>query len=446
MENNDKPKDTEEEQLPANSTQSHHLDSAEKNVSKFLDALIDKEPEKMRPLMSESFQASYNFAALSDPETKTQPVSFKIVRVSKEAGSYNVAAEVLMQDSKTGKQKVVSHTYNLIQSPDTKKLIINSELTAKLKQPFYKKPLFWVAAILGLVIIFGGVYLFLQNKKTTQNQQTISNSWKEITTEAAAVNVLGDKAAQDKTAFSDYSKELHTFSNMLVSKKFAADQLVASSNDKNDITNYSNALSAMNDYIAEAAAQSDSINDYSSADNTKVSSLATAAQTTVNNFQNSAKYLQSQMPDKIYNIADILTKVKDQINAVNEKNQAAKDAAAAAAAQDAADKTTVTNNVNIFQQGFIAGNANTMRPVMTTGFQGEYNFNQLNPDQRQYQYPSSFRIISVAKQTDNTYKAQVNVLYKYTDNTNQYTQGYTYSVISQSGKWLLNNEAVGNSF
>jgi hypothetical protein len=152
------------------------------------------------------------------------------------------------------------------------------------------------------------------------------------------------------------------------------------------------------------------------------------------------------MPQKIYDIANVLTKVKDQINAINEQDQAAKDAAAAAAAQDAANKTTVTNNITTFQQGFIAGNANTMRPVMTTGFQGEYNFNQLAPDQRQFQYPSSFRIISVAKQADNTYKAQVNVLYKYTDNTNQYTQGYTYSVISSNNKWLINNEAVGNSF
>ena len=79
-------------------------------------------------------------------------------------------------------------------------------------------------------------------------------------------------------------------------------------------------------------------------------------------------------------------------------------------------------------------------------FQGEYNFNQLTPEQRQYQYPSSFRIINVNKQSDGTYKAQVNVLNKYTDNPNQYTQGYEYSLISQSSKWLINNEKTVNEF
>ena len=59
---------------------------------------------------------------------------------------------------------------------------------------------------------------------------------------------------------------------------------------------------------------------------------------------------------------------------------------------------------------------------------------------------SIFRIISVAKQQDGTYKAQVNVLFKYTDNPNQYTQGYEYSIINQSSKWLLNNEKVGGGF
>jgi len=429
-----------------NQQETAHLDSAEKNVAKFLDSYIDKNPEKMRALMSDSFQASYDFEKMSADRATQSPISFRILRVSKEAGSYNVVAEVLFENVKNGKQKTSEFIYGLVELDGTKKLLINTEKPNKAKQPFYKKPLFWVVAIIAVAAVVAGLLWYGQNKKTTQNQQSVTASWQEITAEANAVNVLGDKAAQDKSAFNDYSKELLTFVNLLSSKKYAADQLVASSADKNDISNYKNALMSMSDYIQEAANQSNSIEDYSTADNTKLTTLAETAQSSVNNFQNNAKYLKNQMPQKIYDITNVLTKVKDQINAVNEQDQAAKDAAAAAAAQDAANKTTVTNNITTFEQGFIAGNANTMRPVMTTGFQGEYNFNQLAPDQRQFQYPSSFRIINVTKQADNTYKAQVNVLYKYTDNTNQYTQGYTYSVISSNNKWLINNEAVGNSF
>lgn len=429
-----------------NQVETAHLDAAEKDVAKFLDSYIDKNPEKMRSVMSESFQATYNFDKLLESDPPQTPVSFRILRVSKEAGSYSVTAEVLSEISKNGKQKTSQYVYNLVESPDSKKLLINSEKTNKSKQPFYKKPLFWVITLIAVVAVIAGVVIFNQNKKTTQNQQAITASWQEITAEADAVNVLGDKAAQDKAAFNDYSKELHTFANLLSSKKFAADQLIASSADKNDISNYKGALAGMDEYIQEAASQSDRINDFSSADNTKLTDLASAAQKSVDTFQNSAKYLQNQMPQKIYEIANVFTKVKDQINTLAEKDQAAKDAAAAAAAQDTANKATVTTNVTTFQQGYIAGNASTMRPVMTTGFQGEYNFNQLTPEQRQFQYPSSFRIINVTKQTDGTYKAQVNVLYKYTDNSNQYTQGYTYSVISSGGKWLINNEAAGNSF
>jgi|GEM_PF-1904844 len=429
-----------------NQQETANLDSAEKDVAKFLDSFIDKNPEKMRALMTDSFQASYDFEKISAEKASENPISFRILRVSKEAGSYNVVAEVLFENIKNGKQKTSEFLYGLVQQDDSKKLLINTEKPNKAKQPFYKKPLFWLAAIVAIVTVSAGLLWYAQNRKTTQNQQSITSSWQEITAEANAVDVLGDKAAQDKNAFTDYSKELLTFVNLLNSKRYAADQLVASAADKNDISNYKNALSAMSDYIQQAANQSNNIQDYSTADSTKLTTLAETAQSVVNNFQNNAKYLKAQMPQKIYEITTVFSKVKDQINAINEKDQAAKEAEAAAAAQDATNKTTVTNNITTFEQGFIAGNASTMRPVMTTGFQGEYNFNQLAPDQRQFQYPSSFRIISVVKQADNSYKAQVNVLYKYTDNTNQYTQGYTYSVISSNNKWLINNEAVGNSF
>ena len=63
---------------------------------------------------------------------------------------------------------------------------------------------------------------------------------------------------------------------------------------------------SMSDYIQEAANQSNSIEDYSTADNTKLTTLAETAQSSVNNFQNNAKYLKNQMPQKIYDITSYI--------------------------------------------------------------------------------------------------------------------------------------------
>lgn len=423
------------------------LGTAEKTVVKFLDARIDGDASKMRSVMTENFQGDYDFSVL-DPQKpiKSKPVSFRLIRTSKEAGSVYVTAEVLMQKIKNHKQKAVTKVYDLVKADDNKTYLINSEKTTNAGKPWYKRFWPWLLIVLGLLIIASLIVWFFVSRKATQNQNTIANSWHDLVEGANTVETVGNRVVSDKKDYSNYTSALQAYSKQLSDKKFQADQLSVTAADKKDIENYKNALSNLSDYISKAASQSESIATYSSADSSSLNDLANSAKNAVDNFQNNAKFLHNKMPDSIFEISDTLDKIKDQIDEDEQKAQEAKDAAAAAAAKDAADKTTVTNNVNTFENGFIAGNANQMRPVMTTGFQGEYNFNQLSQDQRQYQYPSSFRVISINKQPDGNYKAQVNVLYKYTDNPNQYTQGYEYSVISQNGKWLINDEKVSNGF
>lgn len=423
------------------------LNTAEKVVAEFLDAYIDGLPAKMRAVMTESFQTSYDFTPLTDAGSdKLTPLSFRLLSYSKVAGSSNVVVELLLQDAKSGKQKIEQREYNLIPDSDSGKLLISSEKNTKSNKPWYKKPLFWVLAILGILIIVGSIFFLLQSRKTTQNQSTINSAWNEITTEAKLVNDLGEKATKNKDDYANYSKQLQNMSTLVDSKRQLAGQMSGSGTDSKDVTNYKSALNNLSEYISEASSQSSAIDTFSTADANKLNELSIAAQDAINTFQNNAKFLQSSMPSDIYNIADTLSSAKDRLDEVKANEQSAKDAAAAVAKKDAADKAASTASINTFQNGFIAGNAATMRPVMTTGFQGEYNFNQLAPSEREFQYPSSFRVISVTKQPDGTYKAQVNVLYKYTDNPNQFTQGFEYSLISQSNKWLINNEKVGNSF
>lgn len=437
-ENEDKP--TEEVATP-------QLNLAEKEVVKFLDARIDAKPDKMRAVMTENFQASYDFSVL-DPQKpqKTQPVSFRIIRTSKAAGSFSVEVEVLYENQKNHKQKTVTEQYDLLSENDSKKMLINSKKDLKSDRPFYKKPLFWVLIVAGLALLSGLILWLVSSQKTTQNQQAMKNDWHLVVDGAKGVDDAASSATKDQASFDNYSKKLTEYRSLIGDAKYRADQLKSSSLDKNDVDNYKNALSNMNDYIFEAANQSKNVADLTTADTSKLDDLSKAAESATNKFQDNAKYISDKMPSAIFAISDTLAKQKAKLDEAKQKAQDAQNAAADAVAKDASNKTAVTNVINTFEQGYIAGNASVMRPVMTAGFQGEYDFNQLSPEQRQYQYPSSFRIISVAKQTDGTYKAQVNVLYKYTDNPNQYTQGYEYSVITQSNKWFINNQKTVNEF
>lgn len=423
------------------------LNTAEKQVVHFLDARIDMKPDKMREVMTENFQGDYDFSVL-DPQKplKRKPVSYRLIRTSKESGGIYITTEVLMQNIKNHKQKVETKIYNLIKDDSSSKLLINSEKTLNANKPWYKRFWPWALIAIGALLLAGLFTWLFITRKSTQNQNIITSSWQEIAQGAKNIESVGDKVTNDKTNYQDYTKALQNYNQLLSDKKFQANQLAATTADKKDVDNYKSALNSLSDYISKAANQSEAIANYSSADSSSLKDLANSAETAVNNFQNNAKFLKNKLPESIFNISEVLDKIKDQLDADEQKAQEAQDAAAAAAAKDVADKNTVTNNVNTFENGFIAGNANQMRQVMTTGFQGEYNFTQLNPDQRQYQYPSSFRIINISKQTDGSYKAQVNVLYKYTDNSNQYTQGYEYSVVTQNNKWLLNNERNTNSF
>lgn len=428
-------------------SQTPQLNTAEKEVAHFIDAFIDREADKMRSYMTDSFQNSYNFEAIkSEHPQKKIPISFRLIRTSKEAGSITVVVEILFENQKSGSQKAIQYSYELIKDSNNQKLLINSEKNLKAAKPFYKKPLFWILAITGLALIGALIFWVVTARKTTQNQQAIKSGWHLVVDGAKEVNSASANATQDQASFDSYSKKLNDYRSLIGDVKFKADQIKPSSSDKDDLTNYKNALNTLNDYIAEASNQSKNVAELTTADSTKLEELSDVAEKATNKFQDSAKFLSDKMPAEIFDIEKTLAEQNDKIEEAKLKEQEAQNAAAEATARDAADKTAVTNNITIFQQGFIAGNANQMRPVMTTGFQGEYNFNQLTPEQRQYQYPSSFRIINVTKQPDGTYKAQVNVLNKYIDNPNQYTQGYEYSVISQSGKWLINNEKTVNEF
>jgi len=278
-----------------------------------------------------------------------------------------------------------------------------------------------------------------------KTNQAVSDGWFDITTQANQVVVLQEKLDQTKD-YNGYSTQLHTLNDAVNNRKYLAEKLPTWLTNTSTRNRYTSFLSAFGSYSSMAASLSDTPSKISTTDVTNLTNSAKSAEDATSNLKNNTSFLQQDMPQAIFNIPTSLQSIVDAINNQQKQTEAEKQAAANAAAKDAADKLAATTSVNGFENGFIAGNAAAMRQFMTAGFQNEYNFNQLNPDQRQFQYPASFRLINVTKQSDGTYKADVNVLYKYTDNTDQYTQGYEYSIISVGTKWLLNNEKQTNSF
>lgn len=124
-------------------SQTPQLNSAEKEVAHFIDAYIDREADKMRSYMTDSFQANYDFEAIkSEHPQKRMPVLFRIIRTSKESGSITVEVEIMFENQKSGSQKPTQFSYELIKDPSSGKLLINSEKNLKKSRPFYKKPIF----------------------------------------------------------------------------------------------------------------------------------------------------------------------------------------------------------------------------------------------------------------------------------------------------------------
>ncbi len=351
----------------------------------------------------------------------------------------------MKEDKPQPQEPTAANEPNDVKAKDSEENVEASQTAKKAKKIWYKNPWFWVgvvAATIGVISITLGL---IYRSNVLKTNQAISDGWFDITTQSQQVVVLQDKLDQTKD-YNAYSAQLHTLQTSVSNRKYSASKLPTWLNNRASLDRYTNFLNSFDTYIGKAASLSDDPAKISSDDLSKLSDDSKSAEDATNNLKNNASFLQQDMPQGIFDVPSVLQKVTETIAANQAKTQAEKQAAANAAAKDAADQQAVTTSVTTFQNGFVAGNAAAMRPVMTSGFQNEYNFNQLSPDQRQYQYPASFRIISVTKQTDGTYKASVNVLFKYTDNSNQYTQGYEYSVISSSGKWLLNNEKQTNSF
>ena len=191
---------------------------------------------------------------------------------------------------------------------------------------------------------------------------------------------------------------------------------------------------------------SDDVSAISEDDISTSQTLSTAAKDQTATTKKELSYLTENINDQLFQVDEYLASLKKLNDEAKAKAAAEVKSKKEQVAQDALDKQLVESTINGFMDGYISGDATKMKRYMTPDLVKEYNFDQLSADNRKYNYPASYRIVSNTKSGDVGYVVQVNVLYKYknseSDATNQYTSSYTYTVVyvSSSGRWLINTE------
>lgn len=309
---------------------------------------------------------------------------------------------------------------------------------------FYKKAWFWLLMVLAIIGFGSGVFAYIYFSAQARNKQTVTAGWGDIVKQANVMSSVGE-GVNDKESFDKYGLELQKLNANVKDKKINAEKL---SYQNQDVQIYRKFLDDFGNYTNQASEYANKITDYTEANNVKLTELSVAAKDSSNNVRNSIKYINESIPELAFKIQDVLTNANKLILAKELSIQAAQKAAEALSAKDKSDRTSVENNTGNYLNAFIAGNASSMRRYMTTAFQTEYNFSQINADARTIVYPASFRILTVSKVDSSNYKSQANVLYKYRDGSGQYTVGNELNLIydSSSASWLVNSVREGSAY
>jgi hypothetical protein len=342
------------------------------------------------------------------------------------------------EETKVGTTETTKEEAEQTQTDET-----STEKATKPKKKFYKRVWFWiVVAVAALVLIGATVFFVVRASQQGKNKQIISQGWHELALETNNVVVLSEKITNQES-YNEYSKELHKLDNLIDDKEFAAQKLAGS---YEDAQKYKSFLTDYNRYITDSARFSDNVANYTNADNDQLKDLSDTAKEAASSLKSTATYLTEDLNQKIFATQDVLTKSRDEIVAAQQAVKAQQAASAAQQQTDSKNLATVEQNTAVFENAFIAGDAAKMRQYMTPAFQNEYNFEQLKPENRQYTYPASYRIISTKKNDDGTYSVKVNILYKSHTDSNQYTVGNELSFVNSAGSWLVNSIREGSGY
>ncbi len=302
----------------------------------------------------------------------------------------------------------------------------------------------WIAGGLIVLLVIAGLLVWRSRRMGYTKEFTIEG-WHEVSVQSDEIaGITKGDASLEKT--NSLSTGLRKLNGTMKYQKINLTLIPLLLNDRRAINSYSAFVDKMGSFSARVASMSDDISAITEDDITTAQELSVAAKDQTAQTKKDLSYLTESINEALFNVDEYLASLKTLSDQAKDKAAAEVKSKKQQAEQDALDKQLVELSITGFLDGYVAGDATKMKRYMTADFAKEYNFDQLSADNRKYNYPSSYRIVSNTKNDATTYTVQANVLYKYknseSDVTNQYTSSYTYSVIyvASSGRWLINTE------
>lgn len=295
-----------------------------------------------------------------------------------------------------------------------------------------------------VVLLLAGLLMWRSRRMGYTKQFTIEG-WHAVSVQSDEIAGItkGDPSLDKSNAL---ATSLRKLDGTMKDQKIALTLIPSLLNDRRALNSYGSFVDRMSAYTARITSMSDDVSAISEDDISTSQTLSTAAKDQTATTKKELSYLTENINDQLFQVDEYLASLKKLNDEAKAKAAAEVKSKKEQVAQDALDKQLVESTINGFMDGYISGDATKMKRYMTPDLVKEYNFDQLSADNRKYNYPASYRIVSNTKSGDVGYVVQVNVLYKYknseSDATNQYTSSYTYTVVyvSSSGRWLINTE------
>jgi hypothetical protein len=302
----------------------------------------------------------------------------------------------------------------------------------------------WIAGGLIILLVIGGL-LFWRSRRMGYTKQFTIEGWHEVSVQSDEIAGItkGDASLEKSNSLSTGLRKLN---GTMKDQKINLTLIPLLLNDRRAISSYSAFVDKMGAFSARVASMSDDISAITEDDISTAQELSTAAQDQTAQTKKDLSYLTESINEALFSVDEYLVSLKKLSDEAKDKAAAEVKSKKQQAEQDALDKQLVELTITGFLDGFVAGDATKMKRYMTADLTKEYNFDQLSADNRKYNYPASYRIVSNTKGDATTYTVQANVLYKYknseSDVTNQYTSSYSYNVVyvASSGRWLVTTE------
>jgi hypothetical protein len=312
-------------------------------------------------------------------------------------------------------------------------------------RPWYKRPKVWgiILGVVSVLIALAIVGLWLRNRQLAQDY--MSSDWRRLAAAADRVAIEAEKATYD--SFGAVENSLGDMQDRLDDSLDAEAKLPKLFTDAAALRQYSATVTELKEYTVASRKLAGDLSQASESNLDELKSLATKTKLTVDDAKQEISVLKENFPDSYFTLSERMTTVISAHKSTLSEADAKAEAEKTAADQQKQNQANAEEAMASWTQAFIAGNTTEMRKYMTTAFAAEYDFGQVSPSARKFNYPTTYRRVNTEKKGDQ-YEIIETVTFvtksDYAPDTT-YTQNYILLIAQDSStkKWLVNSQRYG---